>query len=410
MNICFKNKITFLFVFNLFAASYLFSQNWIQLSNFPGSKRDDGVAVYLNNKCYFGTGLQEGWSATIDFYELDLATLSWKALPTMPHTTERQYACAFAGKNSFYVFGGDGVGGALNNLYKYDVITKSWTQMNDKPGKGLSGASCMAFGDSIIFVGGRSNGLHNTNNEVWLYQISNNTWTKRNDFPHGGRWRGCASVLNKQGYFMFGLDSNNVYRKEVFKYNLVTDNWSQLADFPETNGRTYTSLVTANRQLVMFGGKDSSNTYFNDTWYYYDVTNTWIKDQIMPSFGRKGGMCASDGQRIYYTCGINKSDQRLNETWMTDIPLGIRSEKSGINILKIFPNPAHEKLSLIISDSQNLNYKYRILNTNGIEVVATSKITESQTEIDLKLLMSGIYFLEIKNENGFIELRKFIIL
>jgi len=386
----------------------LFSQNWIQLSNFPGSKRDDGVAVYLNNKCYFGTGLQEGWSATIDFYELDLATLSWKALPTMPHTTERQYACAFAGKNSFYVFGGDGVGGALNNLYKYDIASSTWTLMNPKPGKGLSGASCMVFGDSVIFVGGRSNGLHNTNNEVWLYQISNNTWTKRNNFPYGGRWRGCASVLNKQGYFMFGLDSNNVSRKEIFKYNLVTDNWSQLSDFPETIGRTYASMVTANRQLVMFGGKDSLNNYFNDTWYYYDVTNTWLKDQIMPSFGRKGGMCTSDGQRIYYTCGINKSDQRLNETWMTDIPLGILSEKNRTNLFSIFPNPAYERLNLIISDAHNLNYNYSILNTNGIEVVASTKITDYEIAINLLHLAAGIYFLEIENQNGSIEVLKFI--
>ena len=46
------------------------AQLWIQLPDFPGLKRDDGVAVVVNNKAYFGTGLIE-WSSTIDFHVLD---------------------------------------------------------------------------------------------------------------------------------------------------------------------------------------------------------------------------------------------------------------------------------------------------------------------------------------------------
>ena len=396
---------TFLSLFLIFVYHVSTSQNWIQIQNFPASKRDDGVAVTVNNKAYFGTGLQEGWTATIDFYELDIPTLAWKKIPDMPHSTERQYACAFPGKNCFYIFGGDGIGGALNNLYKYDIASSSWIQMNSKPGNGLRGASCMAFGDSIIFVGGSSN--TSINNEVWLYVLSSNTWTKRNNFSYGGRWRACASVLNNKGYFMFGLDSNNIYRKEIFKYNLVADTWMPMSDFPSTIGRTYSSLVTASQQLVLFGGTDSLKNYFNDTWYYNDVTNKWIKDQTMPSFGRKGGMCASDGLHIYYSCGINKLDQRLNETWMTDIPLSLENEKQNVSF-QIYPNPAFNEINLIFSDAPLDNFSYRVLSTNGFEVVSFQKINQSPTKINLSQLNSGIYFLEIKNEKGFIEIRKLI--
>lgn len=386
----------------------LFSQNWIQLSNFPGSKRDDGVAVYLNNKCYFGTGLQEGWSLTSDFYELNTKSLTWKAITQMPNGAERQYACAFSDKNAFYVFGGDRNGVALNSLFKYNTTNNSWIQMSSKPGNGLSGASCMAFGDSIIIVGGRNNSSQPTSNEVWLYTISNNTWTKRSNCPFGGRWRGSASVLNNKGYFMFGLDSNDAYRKELLRYNLQTDTWSIINFFPQQNGRSYASMVNASQQLVVFGGKDSLNNYYNDNWYYNDVTNVWIQDNPLPSFARKGGMCCSDGINIYYSCGINKSDTRLNETWMTDIPLGLNSKIVFSASFKIFPNPILTNIHLIINPTPFINFTYRILNTNGLVVVASSKVETPETEIDLSNLSAGIYFLEIENQNGLVEVRKFI--
>ena len=382
------------------------AQKWVQLPDFPGSKRDDGVGVFVNNTCFFGTGLQEGWSATIDFYALDAQSLSWRSIATMPHTTERQYACAFAGKNCFFVFGGDGIGGALNSLYKYDIAGNNWTAMAPKPGKGLSGASCMVFGDSVIIVGGRSNGVSNTNNEVWLYNITTNTWTRKNDFPFGGRWRGNATVLHKKGYYLFGLDSMDRYRRELFAYQIGNDTWQQIGYFGGGAGRTYAAMVAATEQLVVFGGKDSLNAYYNDTWYYNDQTQTWIKDVSLPSFGRKGGMYASDGRQLFYACGINQSDQRLNESWMTDIPLTVKAyEKNDIRV-SLMPNPCTTHVTLNVLGIYKNNWHYSILNTNGYEVVAETKLNFSSESIDLGKLMPGLYFLKICDENGGVGIQK----
>lgn len=90
----------------LLLTSHGFCQVWSRLPDFPSTRRDDGVAVVVGNKAYFGTGLQEDWYATNDFYELDLSLNTWRSLPQMPSYTQRQYACAFAGNNCFYVFGG----------------------------------------------------------------------------------------------------------------------------------------------------------------------------------------------------------------------------------------------------------------------------------------------------------------
>ena len=169
------------------------AQTWQQLPDFPSTKRDDGVAVVVNNKAYVGTGLQE-WNTTIDFYSYDHLTNKWKSISTMPHTTERQYACAFAGNNCFYIFGGDGVGGSLNDIYKYEVITDKWSAMTPRSGQGIIGASSFTFGDKTIICGGKyQSGKRNY--EVWEYNATTNSWLKKNNFPYPPVLRASAAVI-----------------------------------------------------------------------------------------------------------------------------------------------------------------------------------------------------------------------
>ncbi|MDP1802064.1 MAG: hypothetical protein Q8L81_11970 [Bacteroidota bacterium] len=45
----------------IFLSNVLLSQTWLQLPDFPNTERDDGVAVHISNKAYFGTGLLTGF-------------------------------------------------------------------------------------------------------------------------------------------------------------------------------------------------------------------------------------------------------------------------------------------------------------------------------------------------------------
>ena len=128
----------------------VFGQQWSRLSDFPGSKRDDGAAAVLNGRAYFGTGLQEGWTSTSDWYSFDLYTLAWKKLPDMPPSTGRQYACGFSALNSIFIFGGDAYGGR-NDMFRYDPVEEKWQGCAAKPGAGVMAAASMTFGDKVFF-------------------------------------------------------------------------------------------------------------------------------------------------------------------------------------------------------------------------------------------------------------------
>ena len=65
----------------------------------------------------------------------------------------------------------------------------------------------------------------------------------------------------------------------------------------------------------------------------------------------------------------------------------------------IFPNPASNKITLEIINSIGKS-NVSILNING-QVLFKKQIYKSKTPLDISTLSSGIYFIEVTNENGF---------
>jgi N-acetylneuraminic acid mutarotase len=281
------------------------------------------------------------------------------------------------------------LGGARNDLYKYDVFAETWTAMSAKPGGGLIGAVCMPFGDKIIISGGKfQSGKPSA--EVWEYSLSSDSWQQKNNYPFAGRWRASATVLNGLGYLLFGSDSSGSYRKELYRYEPVNDNWTQLGDFPTGTGRMYAALGVANSKLFLFGGYDSLGVFYKDLWYYTEATDNWLQGPNLPSTGRRGGMSCTTGDKFYYSCGLGEGPMRLRETWMTDIPLGISGENRSTEI-KIYPNPANDKIHIWLSENNNKTLSYRHCTIYG----HYSELKElNDFEIDLSSWKAGIYFIE----------------
>jgi hypothetical protein len=396
-----KFLIPFLLVFEILTA-----QVWIQVPDFPGTKRDDGIAVVVNGKAYVGTGLQE-WNATIDFFALDLSSSTWTVIPSMPHTTERQYACAFAGNNCFYVFGGDGIGGALTTMYKYDVTTATWTSVSSKPGNGLIGAACLPFGDNIIISGGKFSSGKKCD-EVWEYRISTDSWTQKNNYPFAGRWRSGATVLNGTGYLLFGQDTGSAYRKELYSYSPSNDTWTKLSDFPMPRGRAYAALQPTNSKLCVFGGTDSLNTFYKDLWYFDPLTTMWLQGPDLPGIGRRGGMACAYEDLFVYTCGLGQGDVRLIETWITHIPVGI-SEITKQAVFSVFPIPSQTHIQLLLNSALENDPQLRveISNLMGTKLLSFADLSQD-TPLNISSLSKGVYLLNVFSAEEWLGVKKII--
>jgi hypothetical protein len=386
----------------LFVANISLAQTWLQLSDMPGTERDDGVGAVINNKAYFGTGLRQGSGVGGDLYSMDLGTNTWSTLTAMPAGSERQYAVAFTYSNYLFIHGGwDASNAFLNDTYRYDIASNTWTTVASKPGAGVIGAISFTLGSKAYVVGGRYGNDPQVSDEVWEYDMSSNIWTQKNNFPFGGRWRACATTFSNTGYFMLGKDSNGSYRKEVYKYSQGTDSWVKIADFNQPKSRYYSALQSLNNKMVLFAGIDTLNDYYKECWFF-DETNGFVAGPVFPSTARKGGMSCSANNKFYYSCGIDAGG-RLRQTWMLDVPLGMEEKDAEKSNYLIYPNPCKE--TLYLRCQKNTNATAELFNITG-ELIVKANI-DSTERLDMSRLASGIYMLKISS-GGSTELKKVI--
>jgi len=89
-------------------------------------------------------------------------------------------------------------------------------------------------------------------------------------------------------------------------------------------------------------------------------------------------------------CTIFNSGETEDYTVTIDL-LNSNNSFAANQQIKLFPNPAKEQVKLI---AQPANGNYRIKNMLG-EIIASDKIVNTETVIDLRNLAKGVYMIEV---------------
>jgi N-acetylneuraminic acid mutarotase len=328
-------KSIYLFVLlSIWYTSY--SQNWIEVSEFPGSPRDDGTGFIINNTAFVGTGLSQWWSNEADFYGFDLSSEHWYGIASIPVSEARQYACGFSVNNLGYLFGGYNGMEFLNDLWCYDPISNSWTIKTALPSVGRAGSSCFVIDNLVYIVGGKT--VESTAiDEVWCYNPSEDSWTQKNTLTYGKIWRAASTILANKGYIIFGKTENNEYKNNLFEYNPVSDSWTEISIFP-AQGRTHASLFSLDNSLFVCFGIDTFSNSFNDLWQFDLSSSSWTLLPGIPSIGRRGGVSFVKNNFFYYSTGIDENNNRLMETWKFSPTLSIIPAENEVKLklIKVF--------------------------------------------------------------------------
>lgn len=351
----------------------MFGQTWTQLLNFPGTSRDDGVGVVCNNAWYVGTGLRNGAGPANDFYVFNPQAATFSSITPLPGSA-RQYACTFAYNEVFYVFGGD-AGGTQNDLYQYSTATQQWTKKSNRPGAGNMAAVAFSFDNKGVVACGRPADQTATA-EVWWYDMGNDVWTKKNDVPFTPVWRAAGATYKGYGYLAGGITANGKFNKTLYKYDPVNDSWMAEATLPNNKGYAYASLVPYGQGLVLLCGHDSLYKCTSEVWYYHVQQKTWSQLGAFTGAVRKGGMAGVVNGKLYYTCGIDQSDVRLNETWVYDDAVKVYTET--LKDVRCYLNT--EKQVLVIDGVGQL-FTFEVLDLNG-KVQLSNQANEPYLEID----------------------------
>jgi Secretion system C-terminal sorting domain len=74
---------------------------------------------------------------------------------------------------------------------------------------------------------------------------------------------------------------------------------------------------------------------------------------------------------------------------------------------KIYPNPTSKELNFDLNSDTDL-LKIKIYNTLGVLVFPEKEISENNKEIDVSLLGSGVYFIELQDQNNNRFVQRFV--
>lgn len=401
-----KSIICLLFSFCVFNS--IKSQSWIQLTDYLGTERDDGISFVINNNAYCLSGLEVGWQCTKNGYVFDGITETWSNMASLPIGKERQYATGFSHNNKGYIFGGVNCSSVcLDDFWEYNPVTDSWVSLPNIPSLGRAGMSNFIIKNKVYIVGGRlTDGT--ISKEVWEYDFLTHLWVQKSDLPIPGMWRGAAFTIDTTGYICMGLNNSSSYNHYIYRYNYVIDTWTKISTvhLPDL---IYTGTAICNKKACLYGGVDSLNTITNSLYIFNPLDSSVSINAGIPTFARKGGMAFSMNDVFYLTTGVTNSF-RTKETWKNTGLVGIE-ENFVSSTLDVFPNPASSILNIEFSPSFEMPENHitiQIIDAFGQNVLF-EKLNSQVSVFNINNLTSGIYFYKIIMGNTLIKSNKLII-
>ncbi len=344
----------------LLGQAELHGQQWIQLEDFPGNARDDAAVFTLSDQIYVGTGMDQGFQLTNDWYSFSLSSQTWSPAVALP-ATGRQYCSGFTLEQIGFLFGGVDANGPLNELWQFDASTGQWTSRAALPAPGRY-ASAVIIGDNAAYICGGLLAGGAATNEVWRYDRITNTWSPRAPMPGPARHR-ASSMYNM---VVGGADATGQALDDVLAYDESTDAWSVRPSLPAPR---YGSSSAENLLLC---GASSSSQYYSGV-FVMDLNSGNWNGTLLPDFPggpRKGGIAAvdvniADVGIIFYGLGVDAT-ARHNDWWMLIHSTGI-SETHG-RTTTVYPVPTTTYLMAELPISWS-TYSYHVVDNTGRTLV-----------------------------------------
>jgi N-acetylneuraminic acid mutarotase len=135
--------------------------------------------------------------------------------------------------------------------------------------------------DSDYYVIGGDDGSGDWLSSVWRYNISTDSWHRMHDFPGGPITTAAGFAINGHGYVCSGSDSISGYNNdnEFWEYYPVVDTWQHKANYPGVPVEAPVSFVY--NQYAYVGLGYGVGAY--PIWRYNAISDVWDSVSTIPS-------------------------------------------------------------------------------------------------------------------------------
>ena len=263
---------------------------WNIVANYPFT--GESVSVSTDGTFAYGAGgFDPNIGPTNSFNQYDPVGNTWSPLPNIPGAFYDAPSVYVPGTNSIYVFGGLDANFLPSNVVQiFDITSGTWTTGTPMPGARYFAGAVYYSGNGLVYVCGGfdENFLETTTS--WEYDPVANTWnTSRAPMPVAMGGMGYSIV--GQNMYLAGTWNGGLGSMLHYRYDIVADAWTQMADVPVNIYRPASASIGTNTYLV--GGGDpfvapraspkarklastrAPATSFNTTYVYDTVADTW---------------------------------------------------------------------------------------------------------------------------------------
>ncbi len=235
----------------------------------------------------------------------------------------RHHPITFSNDNFGFVVSGS----YLNDVFKYDKLNDTWTQLQDFPGQGRGYGYAVSIGnDAYVGFGSTDNGQFPTN--WWKYDMLTDTWFQLSSFIGDGRNHPAMVVVNNKIYVGCGSNDNGNLG-DWWEYDIIADSWSQKSDIIGYNRHHPFYFGIGDYAYVGFGhgstfgpgsNPNSNNYIYNDFYRYNPQNNSWTQLSNFPSEARVAGTQFSYEGKGYILSGDGDDHNPLSygEFWQYD--------------------------------------------------------------------------------------------
>ena len=196
---------------------------------------------------------------------------------------------------------GDGSDEWYSEWWEFDPATDSWAQKADYIGNNGNGDQDLT---AIAINGMGYVGLGQFGNEEhFRYDPITNNWTQMGDAPNGSFANTDPFVINGLAYFFEGFNDL------LYSYDPVTDLWNPLANMPTAVGHRDATFVIGSKGYFKHG------TLFFE---YDPVANSWTQKTSFPGIAPNNNIGLSQNGFGYYIGGYLSWGDMYPEVWKYD--------------------------------------------------------------------------------------------
>lgn len=225
-----------------------------------------GIAFMFDDKYFAGLGPEVGWN----YY--DLNSKDWHTLSNFPADNyDFEYVIV---DNRIFVFAFNyNIDGSSIDLWEYKYVEDSWEYKSQFPGYYRFQSAIFKSGNNIIVGPGQMFGEMieiETPYDVWQYNIETNLWMQLNNFPYSLN----APLWNVFTFYLSDYNYIAIYGEEplsIYKYEPLVDNWDLIITLNDFFMTTAFGFVL---DEVLYIGKGESDDLFQ-----FDI-DTGIKSKV----------------------------------------------------------------------------------------------------------------------------------